>query len=56
MTTVKVGDNVGIGCMIDSCFDCDSCKDGDEVRCEKGNLHTYNTMRKFGHHSGNPDT
>jgi len=27
---VKVGDNVGVGCIVDSCLDCQVCKDGDE--------------------------
>ena len=56
VTTVKVGDNVGVGCMIDSCMGCETCKAGDEIRCEQGgSLHTYNTMRKYGHNSGNPE-
>lgn len=30
----KVGELVGVGCMIDSCGKCHSCKDGDEQYCE----------------------
>lgn len=41
--------------MVDSCFECDPCKDGDEVRCDKGNLHTYNATKTYGHVSGNQD-
>jgi uncharacterized zinc-type alcohol dehydrogenase-like protein len=26
----KVGDRVGVGCMVDSCGECDFCKDGEE--------------------------
>ncbi len=43
----KVGDLVGVGCMIDSCGKCQPCKDGEENLCEKGALATYNgNMRK----------
>jgi uncharacterized zinc-type alcohol dehydrogenase-like protein len=27
----KVGDRVGVGCMVDSCGECDFCKDGEET-------------------------
>ncbi len=30
----KVGDTVGVGCMIDSCGHCNPCKDGEENYCE----------------------
>lgn len=30
VSKVKVGDNVGVGCIIDSCLDCELCKRGDE--------------------------
>jgi len=26
VTKFKVGQKVGVGCMVDSCGDCDSCK------------------------------
>lgn len=29
----KVGDLVGVGCMVDSCRECDDCKDGLEQYC-----------------------
>ncbi|KAE9406233.1 NADP-dependent alcohol dehydrogenase adhC [Gymnopus androsaceus JB14] len=38
----KVGDHVGVGCMVNSCRTCDSCKDGEEQYCLKGNTLTYN--------------
>ena len=57
VTKVKVGDNVGVGCMIDSCLECEACKDGDEIYCLKGgSTHTYNSMKKYGHIPGNPET
>ncbi|MBC7793467.1 MAG: NAD(P)-dependent alcohol dehydrogenase [Clostridia bacterium] len=38
----KKDDYVGVGCMVDSCQDCQSCKDGLEQFCEKGFTGTYN--------------
>lgn len=38
----KTGDLVGVGCMVDSCRTCDSCKDGQEQYCSNGNSMTYN--------------
>ena len=38
----KVGDNVGVGCMVDSCQHCASCERGDEQYCERGATFTYN--------------
>jgi len=36
-----VGDPVGVGCMVDSCRECDSCLEGFEQYCERGNVGTY---------------
>ncbi|MEV7661073.1 NAD(P)-dependent alcohol dehydrogenase [Paenarthrobacter sp. NPDC089316] len=36
-----VGDRVGVGCMVDSCRECDSCLEGLEQYCERGNVGTY---------------
>lgn len=33
VTTFAVGDRVGVGCMVDSCFTCDPCEDGEEQYC-----------------------
>ncbi len=38
----KVGDLVGVGCMVDSCRECEYCKEDLEQFCEKGNIQTYN--------------
>ncbi|BAT19633.1 MULTISPECIES: NAD(P)-dependent alcohol dehydrogenase [Asaia] len=38
----KVGDLVGVGCMVDSCRECASCKEGLEQYCEVGFVGTYN--------------
>jgi len=42
VTKFKVGDNVGIGCFVDSCQDCEQCKRGVENYCKKGMVQTYN--------------
>ena len=42
VSKVKVGDIVGVGCMVDSCRSCFSCDDGLEQYCEHGFIGTYN--------------
>lgn len=42
----KVGDLVGVGCMVDSCRVCDSCKAGDEQYCDNGMTGTYDSVEK----------
>ncbi len=42
VTKYKVGDRVGVGCMVDSCGECEFCKDGEEQFCSKGAVMTYN--------------
>jgi uncharacterized zinc-type alcohol dehydrogenase-like protein len=37
----KVGDQVGVGCIVDSCRQCASCKEGLEQYCEAGMTGTY---------------
>lgn len=38
----KVGDTVGVGCMVGSCKQCAACDEGLEQYCEKGFVGTYN--------------
>lgn len=38
----KVGDSVGVGCMVDSCRECSSCEQGLEQYCLNGMVPTYN--------------
>ncbi|KAG6385775.1 hypothetical protein SASPL_154656 [Salvia splendens] len=61
---VKVGDKVGVGCMVGSCRSCESCQDDLENYCPKffptysapysdgtityGGITTYSPMRYFG--------
>ncbi|HEA30606.1 MAG TPA: NAD(P)-dependent alcohol dehydrogenase [Leeuwenhoekiella sp.] len=42
----KKGDLVGVGCMVDSCQTCDSCKNDLEQYCENGATLTYNSENK----------
>lgn len=44
----KVGDRVGVGCLVDSCRSCDSCKKGLEQYCENGWTGTYGSKDKIG--------
>jgi alcohol dehydrogenase (NADP+) len=44
----KVGDLAGIGCLVDSCRECDNCKDGLEQYCSNGFVGTYGGMEKDG--------
>ncbi len=37
----KVGDNVAVGCMVDSCQDCDQCHNHEEQFCRNGMTPTY---------------
>ncbi|HEV2623304.1 MAG TPA: NAD(P)-dependent alcohol dehydrogenase [Frateuria sp.] len=50
----KVGDTVGVGCMVDSCQHCASCGEGLEQFCENGFVGTYNgkTVDAPGHTLG----
>lgn len=42
VTKFKVGDKAGVGCMVNSCMECESCKNGEEHHCETtGMLGTY---------------
>lgn len=43
----KVGDLVAVGCMVDSCRECEQCKQGSEQYCENGNVQTYNGHEKY---------
>ena len=44
----KEGDLVGIGCLVDSCRDCENCKQGLEQYCENGASGTYNSYERDG--------
>jgi uncharacterized zinc-type alcohol dehydrogenase-like protein len=41
VTTHRVGDSVGVGCMVNSCGRCPNCRNGDEQYCLEGMVPTY---------------
>jgi alcohol dehydrogenase (NADP+) len=43
VTRHQIGDTVAVGCMVDSCMECDQCREGWEVFCRKGCVQTYNS-------------
>lgn len=50
----KVGDYTGVGCMVNSCGECDACKRSQEQFCENGKtIFTYNSCDVF---HGNENT
>ncbi|NUT30007.1 MAG: NAD(P)-dependent alcohol dehydrogenase [Streptomyces sp.] len=48
VTKYQVGDRVGVGCLVDSCRECENCKAGLEQYCTGGNVGTYNSVGKDG--------
>ena len=48
VTKFQVGDRVGVGCMVDSCRECENCLAGQEPHCVRGNVGTYNAIGKDG--------
>ncbi|MEV6792436.1 NAD(P)-dependent alcohol dehydrogenase [Streptomyces sp. NPDC051320] len=48
VTKFTVGDRVGVGCLVDSCRECDNCKAGLEQYCTGGGVPTYNGLDKQG--------
>ena len=46
VTRFSAGDTVGVGCMVDSCRECDSCLEGLEQYCENGMTGTYGAVDK----------
>ncbi|WP_166208812.1 NAD(P)-dependent alcohol dehydrogenase [Cognatiluteimonas telluris] len=42
VTGFRIGDTVGVGCMVDSCQHCSACAEGLEQYCQNGFVGTYN--------------
>ena len=42
------GDRVGVGCMVNSCRECENCEHGDEQYCLNGNTQTYGSTDRDG--------
>ncbi len=47
VTRFKVGDQIGVGCMVDSCGKCAACRRGEEQMCAS-QTGTYATLPKHG--------
>ena len=53
-----VGDLVAVGCLVESCQECEACEDGDQQYCERGAIQTYGSKdpvlggSTFGGYSG----
>ena len=47
VTKFKVGDLAGVGCLVDSCRECESCKQNLEQYCLNGSTGTYNGKDPF---------
>ncbi|MDO5498647.1 MAG: NAD(P)-dependent alcohol dehydrogenase [Propionibacteriaceae bacterium] len=41
VTKFQIGDRAGVGCMVDSCGECEACADGEEQYCSGGVVWTY---------------
>jgi uncharacterized zinc-type alcohol dehydrogenase-like protein len=48
VTKYKIGDRVGVGCMVDSCGECENCLHGEEQYCLNGKTDTYAAVDKYG--------
>ena len=48
VTSFKPGDLAGVGCMVDSCRECEACKSGLENYCKPGFVATYNSPDSHG--------
>ncbi|MDQ0914821.1 NAD(P)-dependent alcohol dehydrogenase [Paenibacillus sp. V4I5] len=51
VTKYAVGDRVGVGCMVDSCRECEHCRKGDEQYCLSGNTGTYAAIDRYGQYT-----
>jgi uncharacterized zinc-type alcohol dehydrogenase-like protein len=47
VTRFKVGDTVGVGCLVDSCRTCPNCRAGLEQFCDNGMVMTYGSADKY---------
>lgn len=51
VTKFKVGDRAGVGCMVDSCGECENCRKGEEQYCLNGKVDTYAAVDKYGEYT-----
>ena len=53
VTRHRVGDRVGVGCMVNSCGECTNCRNGDEQYCLEGHgRHLRRHRPRRQHHPG----
>ena len=52
VTRFREGDLAGVGCMVDSCRSCATCREGLEQYCERGFIGTYGGKERGGHTFG----
>ena len=48
VTSFAPGDRVGVGCMVNSCRECENCEAGNEQYCLMGNTQTYGSKDRDG--------
>jgi alcohol dehydrogenase (NADP+) len=48
VTKFAPGDRVGVGCMVNSCRECENCRKGEEQYCLRGNTQTYGSVDRDG--------
>ena len=48
VTRFEVGDRVGVGCMVNSCRECENCRNGEEQYCLTGSTMTYGSVDRDG--------
>jgi uncharacterized zinc-type alcohol dehydrogenase-like protein len=48
VTGFAPGDRVGVGCMVNSCRECENCQKGEEQYCLPGNTQTYGSVDRDG--------
>ncbi|GAA4480905.1 NAD(P)-dependent alcohol dehydrogenase [Microbacterium panaciterrae] len=48
VTRHAVGDRVGVGCLVNSCRECDACLRGEEQYCTGGSVGTYGAIDRDG--------
>jgi uncharacterized zinc-type alcohol dehydrogenase-like protein len=48
VSAFAVGDRVGVGCMVNSCRECENCRAGLQQYCLKGNTQTYGSIDRDG--------
>ena len=51
VTKYAVGDRVGVGCMVDSCGECNNCHKGEEQYCLNGMTGTYGAIDRYGQYT-----